>query len=54
MLSSKWPEKSNLLQAFIVDERVTRSELMNARFAAIDAEIDSSEKRLELTQSKGD
>jgi hypothetical protein len=39
----------------IVDERVTRSEnalkeLMNARFATLDAKIDGLEKRLDLVQ----
>lgn len=39
----------------IVDERVTRSEntlkeLMNARFATLDAKIDGLEKQLDLVQ----
>jgi hypothetical protein len=39
----------------IVDERITRSEnglkeLMNARFAAVDARLDGLEKRLDLVQ----
>jgi hypothetical protein len=42
----------------IVDERVTRSEdalreLMNARFATLEAKIEGLEKRLDLVQRVG-